>query len=396
MPAKVEPTMPFPLEPASPSSLGLDPRSLDRLLALVRRHIADGRYPAAQLAVARHDKLALFETLGDARLHPARIPARNETLFHVFSGTKVLTACSIWLLADWGALSFHDTVAQHVPGFEAHGKGEITLAQLLSHQAGFPSADVPKEAWSDHELLRRSVCNFTLEWTPGTRLHYHRMSAYWTAAVVVEAVAKMDYRKFFRENIALPLGLGDEIVIGLPDDKHDLASEMHAPDAASGKHVKLPVVNDPDFRRAGKPAEGAFATARGMAAFYQMLAQGGRLNGVRLLSPRTVAYVTRNVTGDRVDVGHQVDAGSGVDRYIAMPIHRCLGPHLRGTTETIKGLGTLASPRTFGQGGVGSSYCWADPDSGVSFAYLTNSKLPDPWNDERREIVSNLVHSSID
>ena len=56
----------------------------------------------------------------------------------------------------------------------------------------------------------------------------------------------------------------------------------------------------------------------------------------------------------------------------------------------------LASPNTYGHGGVGSSYCWADPDSGVSFAYLTNSRIPDPWHSRRLDLVANFVHSAID
>jgi CubicO group peptidase (beta-lactamase class C family) len=81
---------------------------------------------------------------------------------------------------------------------------------------------------------------------------------------------------------------------------------------------------------------------------------------------------------------------------MGMPMHRGLGPHLRGTTDTIRGLGSFASPRTFGHGGVGSSYCWADPDSGVSFAYLTNNRVPDPWHSRRMDLVSNAVHAAID
>src|SRR5438034_10339950 len=80
---------------------------------------------------------------------------------------------------------------------------------------------------------------------------------------------------------------------------------------------------------------------------------------------------------------------------MGMPMHRGLGPHLRGTTDTIRGLGSLASPRTFGHGGVGSSYCWADPDSGVSFSYLTNSRVPDPCHSQRVDIVSHHVHYAI-
>jgi CubicO group peptidase (beta-lactamase class C family) len=97
-----------------------------------------------------------------------------------------------------------------------------------------------------------------------------------------------------------------------------------------------------------------------------------------------VQFVTRNFTEERVDL------------YMGMPMHRGLGPHVRGTTPAIRGLGTLAAPSTFGHGGVGSSYCWGDPDSGVSFAYLTNSRVPDPWHSERLDRISNLAHTAID
>ncbi len=375
--------MRFPLDAASPDTLGLDGKALDRLRELVTRHVAEDRYPAAQLAVARHGKLALFWSLGDARRDPARVAAGDDTLWLLYSNTKVLTASAVWVLAERGALSFTDKVAQHLPGFEANGKGEITLVQLLSHQGGFPNADVPKEAWEDHELLRRTVCGFTLEWTPGSRVHYHGRAAHWTAAALIEAVTKTDYRVFIRDNVVEPLGLGREIFVGLPDAEHARAVDMHEPAADGGRQVKRAEENNPAFRRAGTPAGGGYATARGMAAFYQMLAHGGTLGGVRLFSPRTVAHVTRNFTGDRVD------------GYMGMPMHRGLGPHSRGTTETIRGLGSLASPRTFGHGGVGSSYCWADPDSGVSFAYLTNGRVPDPWHSQRMDLVSNLVHTAI-
>ncbi len=374
----------FPLESTAPESLRLDPRALERLRELVTRHVAEGRYPAAQVAVARHGKLALTWTLGDARLEPQRVTAQPDTLWLLYSNTKVLTACAVWILAERGALAFTDKVAAHLPGFEAHGKGDITILQLLTHQAGFPSADVPPEAWEDHDLLRKVVSGFTLEWTPGSRVHYHGRAAHWTAAVLIEALSKTDYRAFIREQVIEPLGLGADLFVGLPDAEHARAVDMHEPSPDGAGQVRRAEENNAAFRRAGTPAGGGYGTARAMAAFYQMLLQGGALGGVRLLSPRTVAYVTRNFTGDRVD------------GYMGMPMHRGLGPHLRGTTETIRGLGSLASPRTFGHGGVGSSYCWGDPDSGVSFAYLTNGRLPDPWHSARLDLVSNCVHAAID
>ena len=375
--------MSFPLSVAPPSSLGLDAPALDRLQELITRHLAEGRYPGAQIAMARDGKLALFRTFGDARLDPARVPAREDSLWLLYSNTKVISASAIWVLAEQGALRFTDRVAEHVPGFEANGKGDITIVQLLSHQGGFPSADVPKAAWEDHELLRRSVSGFTLEWTPGSRVYYHGRAAHWVAAVLIEALTKTDYRAFIREQVIEPLGLGDELFVGLPDARHERAADMHEPAASGGGQVKRAEENNPEFRRAGTPGGGGYASARAMAAFYQMLAAGGTLNGKRLLSPRMVQYVTRSVTGDRVD------------GYMGMPMHRALGPHVRGTTESIRGLGTIASPRTFGHGGVGSSYCWADPDSGVSFAYLTNSRIPDPWHSARLDVISNTAHAAI-
>ena len=375
--------MNFPLATSSAEALGLDPKPLARLRELITAHIAEGRYPAAQIAVARHGKLGLVWTLGDARLDPQRVAACDETLWLLFSNTKVITACAVWLLVERGALAFTDKVADHVPGFEANGKGDISVIQLLTHQGGFPNAEVPKAAWEDHELLRRSVCGFTLECTPGSRVFYHRGAAHWVAAVLIEALTKTDYRAFIRENVADPLGLGDDLFVGLPDRVQGRAVDMHEPSQDGARQVRRSEESSPEARRAGTPGGGGYATARAMAAFYQMLLQGGQLGGARLLSPRTIAYVTRNYTGDRVD------------GYMGMPMHRGLGPHLRGTTETIRGLGSLASPRTFGHGGVGSSYCWGDPDSGVSFAYLTNSRVPDPWHSARLDRVSNLVHASI-
>ena len=372
----------FPLASASPAELGFHPPALDRLRRTIEVHIAEGRYPGAQIALARRGKLALFESFGHAAIEP-KTAARDDTLWLMFSNTKVITAAGLWILAEEGALRFTDKIADHIPEFAKHGKGDITIVQLLSHRGGFPNAEPAAGGWTDHELMRKAVCDFTLEWTPGSRLCYHPRSAHHVAAVLIEAIAKVDYRDFLRSRIIEPLGLGRELFVGMPDAEHGRAAAMYEP-GPDGKQVALADQNSAAFRRAGVPSSGGYGTARAMATFYQMLAHEGRLGSVRLFSPRLVQYVTRNVTGDMVDL------------YMGMPMHRGLGPHIRGTTDTIRGLGSFAAPRTFGHGGVGSSYCWADPESGVSFAYLSNSRVPDPWHSERMDVISNLVHSAID
>lgn len=379
------PTMPsdFPLPVAAASSLGLNDHQLNRLGEILAAHLAERRYIGGQLAVARNGKLAMSLTVGDARADP-RVPASDDTLWLLYSNTKVITACAIWLLVEHGALRFADPIAAHLPDFAANGKRDVTILQLLTHQAGFPNAVVPAEDWHDHQRLRRTVCEFTLEWTPGSRVSYHPFSAHWVAAVLIEALSGLDYRRFIHERIAVPLGLGDELFVGVPEHAAKRTVDMHDTSVDGVYHTRRAEENNLHFQTAGVPAAGGYATARAMAAFYQMLAQGGTLAGVRLLSPRMVAYVTRNFTGDRVD------------DYFGMPMHRGLGPHSRGTTEAIRGLGTIASPRTFGHSGIGSSYCWADPDSGVSFAYLTNCRANEPWHTARLDVVSNCVHSAID
>lgn len=377
------------LPESNPEALGLDPRPLDRLCATIERHVAEGHHPGAQVAVARHGRLALFRSFGRARVaQGARDAASSDaaadarSLFLLYSNTKVVTAAAIWMLVEDGLLRFNDTIAQHVPGFGAHGKADITLFQLLTHQGGFPSAVVPEAAWADHDLLARTVCGFTLEWTPGSRVEYHPAAAHWVAAVLIEALTGQDFRAFIRARVIEPLGLADELFVGLPEDQQGRAATIYdAPE--DGRFAPRVPENTASGRAAGIPGGGGYASARAMAGFYQMLAQGGQLGGTRVLSPRMVAFVTRDCTGDRVD------------EYMGLPMHRGLGPHLRGETPVARGLGTIAHPRTFGHGGVGSSYCWADPVSGLSFAFLSNCRQEEDFHNRRMDVLSSLAHAAI-
>jgi CubicO group peptidase (beta-lactamase class C family) len=143
--------------------------------------------------------------------------------------------------------------------------------------------------------------------------------------------------------------------------------------------------NRREVRAAGLPGGGGYGTARGITAFYQALLNKGTLHGRRIVSPRLIAYVAKNQTGEMGDA-----AMAGI------PMHRGLGPHVRGESDRIRGLGTIGAPSVFGHGGAGSSYSWADPTSGVSFSYMTNHFANEPFHSARLDRVANIIHAAID
>ena len=232
----------YPLNETTPEAAGLAPKPLAALDALIRRHLDEGRYPGAQIAIARNGKLALLRSYGDARTEPAHVPVTNDTLFLLFSQTKVLTSSAVWTLVEDGALSFMDRVADHLPEFAARGKGEITLEQVMTHRGGFPSAEVSRACWTDHARMRAEVCDFSLEWTPGSRLQYHSRAAHLVQAMVIEAVTGQDYRDVIRTRVIEPLGLGNDIFVGVPAEQQIRCADTHAPE---------PRDNSAEFRAAG-------------------------------------------------------------------------------------------------------------------------------------------------
>ncbi len=328
---------PYPLPTADGSKLGFSARALGHLDTLIREHIAQGRYPGAQIALARHGQLALFRSYGKMSDEAGGADVTERTLFQMFSQTKVFTSAALWTLVEEGRVSFMDPVAHHLPEFAARGKGAITLHQVMSHTGGFPSANVSEATWTDHKLMRQEVCDFSLEWTPGTRLQYHGRSAHLVQAMVIEAVTGKDYRDVIRERIMAPLGIADDVYIGVPEEQDSRCVTVSGEGEARDNRRSL--------RVAGLPSGGGYGTARGITALYQCLLNKGTLNGQRIVSPRLIDYVARNQTGEMGDA-----AMNGI------PMHRGLGPHVRGTSDAIRGLGTIGAPSVFGHGGAGSSY----------------------------------------
>jgi len=328
----------------------------DALTARARRDVDDGLLPSCQLAVAHAGELVLDETYG----------APADSRYVTFSVTKAFVGAVAWLLIGNGTLSDTTRVADVVPEFAANGKGDVTVEHLLTHTAGFPRAPMRPEEGADRTARVARMSTWRMDWPAGTQTEYHATSAYWALVEVIDRVSGSDFRALFAERIAGPLGLVS-LTLGATDP-HDVATIQAVGDAGDGKtlgdHVKetgehfLLRFNEPDVMAAGVPGAGGVARAADVALFYQSLLH----NKHGLWDGELLADATSHIRNRHIDPLFKV------------PANRTLGLVVAGDDEhaLVRGFGRGNSARAFGAQGVGGQIAWADPETGLSFCYLTN------------------------
>ena len=338
---------------------GLDAHDpLGALRARARRDVDDGLLPSVQIAVARDGELVLDETFG----------APADARYVTFSVTKAFSGAIAWLLIGDGLIDAGTRVADVVPEFAGNGKQDVTVEHLLTHTAGFPRAPMRPEEGADRAARVERMATWRLDWPPGTQTEYHATSAYWALVEVIDRVTGDDFRRVFTERITAELGLPD-LVLGAPVDQQDRVLPIRGVgDAGDGKtlgdHVKetgeefLLRFNEPEVIAAGVPGAGAIARAADVALFYQALLH----NPDKLWAPDVLADVTSRVRNVHIDPLFNV------------PANRTLGLVIAGHDGhlAVRGFGRGNSARAFGAQGVGGQIAWADPESGLSFCYLTN------------------------
>jgi len=351
---------------------GGDARVLDDLVAAARHDVERGWLPACQLAVARDGELLVFETLGD-------VP--TGTRFCIFSATKPLVASAVWhLLAD-GALRLDDAIGTHVPELSPDGIGRATVEQVLLHTSGFPHAPMYPAQGGDTAARRQRFATWRLEWEPGSRFEYHATSAHWVLADLIERTTGADFRDAIDERVTRPLGLPR--LLGRSD------ADGIAPLTWVGDGAGTDGPGDLSFRwdspevvAAGAPGAGGVATAADLALFYQALLHnpGGlwdttwladATSHIRCTLPEPLFDVAVNRTIGLVLAG---DDGLHVMRYGAFAERNSSG--------------------SFGHAGAHVQVAWADPETGVSFSYLTNGLDTNTMKEGARGLrLSNLAAS---
>jgi CubicO group peptidase (beta-lactamase class C family) len=326
--------------------------TIAQVLERARALVDDGHTPACQVAVARDGKVVCFETFG---------AATNDTRFMVFSATKPIVASAMWVLIGEGLVDVSRPVAHYIPEFATNGKEVVTVEQVMLNTAGFPNAPMDPVEGADPVPRVKRFTEWTLEWEPGTRFEYHALSAHWVLAELIERLGACDFRDYIETRVCAPLGL--PLLLGVPEeDQTDIAEGVRTGDAlpANTAGVDTMKFNDPAVRAAGVPGGGGIMTAATMARFYQALLH----NPTGLWDEVVLADATTNIRCTLPDP------------LMNVPCNRSLGLVLAGDDGLHQFryamFGKSNSPNAFGHAGAHSQVAWADPATGISFAFLKN------------------------
>lgn len=336
------------------------------LLGRAAQEIEQEILPSCQVALARDGELLAFEAFGGASI---------ETRYSVFSATKAIVTSAAWILMGEGLLDVARPVVDYVPEFAPNGKHVVTVEQLLVHTAGFPHARMLPPDWYTREGRLAVFAGWELSFAPGTSFEYHPTSAHWVLAEIIERLSGMDYRDFVQHRVTDPVGIprrvlglsaaeqdgiADVEMRGEPASADELEAALGVRELEVGEVTSdaLLAFNLPEVRALGLPGAGGVMRAADLAIFYQNL----------LHNPKGIwdAAVLADGTGN---VRCRLP-----DKLFGLAANRTLGLSQAGDDGLafLRGFGSSVSGRAFGHGGAGGQIAWADPVSGLSFAYVTN------------------------
>ncbi|MFJ9870914.1 serine hydrolase domain-containing protein [Streptomyces sp. NPDC101165] len=375
-----------------PDEAGLDAKALDRLDRRFAQHVDEGRLPGFLLAVARGGRVAHLTTHGHRDV-AAGLPVETDTLWRIYSMTKPVTAVAVLQLVEEGRLSLDDPVERYLPEFADQqvyesgagtdvrtrpASGPILIRHLLTHTAGLTFGFYykhPVDALYREAGLESSVppganlaetmqvyARLPLQFEPGTQWNYSIASN--VLGRIIEVVSSHPLDEYFAERIFRPLGMTDAGFHITPAKAERLA-EMYGETQDGGitPIPGLPLRGRPRFLSG---SGGMVATAHDFHRFMEMLRRGGELDGMRLLSPDTVALMTRNHLPGNTDLrtfgapAHQErnndGLGFGFNVSVVIDPTRTLAP---------QGLGT------YGWTGVATTAFWIDPTHDLTVQFMT-------------------------
>lgn len=376
----------------------------ERIHRLLEAQIERGSQIGTQVAAYRHGEILVDAWAGQMGPMDER-PVAADTLFQSFSVTKGVASLALHILADRGLIDYEAPVAQYWPAFAQNGKGRITVAQAMSHQAGLHGMPRPMRSdfLCDWQAGLRWIEEGKPAWEPGTQTGYHAITFAWLAGGIIEHASGRHVAEVVGEDIAIPLGVAGELFIGIPQGlEHRLASLLEqgpVVDGAAQARLGIPTDsafanamppdgdfswNDACMREACLPSANGHFTARALARMYGALANGGAIDGVRLVSEGRVREMQRLVT-EAPDVV-----------LFGQPIRKGIGFWLGGKRNGVHG---AMGPRetAFGHPGAGGAVAFADPEAGLGIAVTMNRmfrEMMDPGPDPGLEIAE-MIRSEL-
>ena len=331
---------------------GLDPECLSRISTRMKSLVDAGAIAGAVTLVARNGKVFHLEATGFQDLE-SRKPMRTNTIFDVRSVTKTVTAVAVMTLIEEGKLGLNDPVEKYLPGFK-----KITIHHLLTHTSGLPfsrPAEIEDITIKRDRTLAEVVALLAKqepEFTPGTQFRY-ASSGFAILGRIIEVVSGKPYEQFVKERVFDPLGMRDSFFF-IPDDRRARVASVYR--KQDGKLEKWREIDE--YTRHAKysaPEFGMYSTAEDLAAFCQMMLNGGTFRGRRVLSRMSVAAMTAN---------HTMNIKSAVTQR---PAYNGLGWGLSG--DPIDDF-PLTSPGSYGHNGAFGSLIWIDPKEGLVRIFL--------------------------
>ena len=319
------------------------------------------------------------------------VPYGPTTLTPVFSTGKAVMALLMATAVERGKLAYDEAVAVLWPAFGQAGKDRITVAEMMSHQAGLPgfAETVDPAIWFDREAVLERLAAQAPMWPPGTASGYHPISIGFLAGELFRRADGRSMGAALREDFAVPYGL--DLWIGLPETEHGRVASLRkpaaTPDLGTIDAVKTSAFLDKGSAPGGRgstewrtielPAANLHGTALDLARIMGVLANGGRLDGQTILSPGALAEMLR----ERI---HGRDKVVPFDVSWAAGLMRNEGLHIFGP-----------NPTAVGHCGWGGSCAFADPDAGVSAAYVMTRQSPHLIGDPRALRLFEALYASL-
>lgn len=362
--------------------------------------VAQGREIGVQVAAWLGEEQIVDCWSGIADPESGR-PVDGDTLFNVFSVSKAVTAVALHIQVERGLVDYDAPVATYWPEFAAAGKENVTIRHVLSHTSGVlrMPPDVTPELMTNWDWMCQRIAEMPASYPAGSRSSYQSMTFGWLIGEVVRRTdpKRRPFGQFVKEEIADPLGATD-LWLGIPGEvepriaKLDDVAVYVAPDGNAMREAQ-PVIVDlmpdpferPYVRRACIPAVGGIFNARSSARFWAMLANGGTLGGVRLLSEERVQTFAQPrphfEDPDPVFFGMTVPiAWSGF----------WLGGAEAPPVSSPRNMRALCHP------GMGGSIGWADPDLKLAVAFCHNRMFDTvDITEDSRTLIGDVIRGAL-